>query len=87
MANALGGLFRAVYLTRYPGERSADPQKLSPLFQNARVLEDPRRALEHALEEHPDALLVVAGSLYLLGEVRPWIRQRIGADAAGIEPR
>ncbi|HEY8395035.1 MAG TPA: folylpolyglutamate synthase/dihydrofolate synthase family protein [Thermaerobacter sp.] len=35
---------------------------------------EPRRALERALAEAPPGLpLVVAGSLYLIGELRPWL--------------
>jgi len=85
MARALRGLFEAVYLTRYPGERSADPQSLLPLFENAEIALDPSAALERARREHPDALVVVAGSLYLLGDVRPRILEEVGADAAGLE--
>jgi len=82
MAEALGGLFEAVYLTRYSGERSADPKELLPLFPGAKEVAEPILALELARREHPDALVVVAGSLYLLGEVRPWVLRQVGADAA-----
>ncbi len=85
MARALKGLFRAVYLTRYPGERSADPRTLLPLFENAHVVEDPHAALAAARRAHPGALVVVAGSLYLLGEVRPRILEEVGAHAAGVQ--
>jgi len=81
MARALKGLFEAVYLTRYPGERSADPEALLPFFENAVVVEDPHAAIGRARKEHPQALAVVAGSLYLLGEVRTQILKEVGADA------
>jgi len=86
MARPLAGLFQAVYLTKYPGERSADPEALLPLFPGARILPDPHRALTEARRAHPSALVVVAGSLYLLGEVRPRILEEVGAHAAGVEP-
>ncbi len=86
MARALAGLFQAVYLTQYPGERSADPLDLLPLFPGARVLPDPHRALAEARRAHPAALVVVAGSLYLLGELRPRILEEVGAHAADVEP-
>jgi len=85
MAAALRGLFQAVYLTRYPGERSADPRALLSLFEDARVVEDPYAALAAARRAHPGALAVVAGSLYLLGELRPRILEEVGAHPAGAQ--
>ncbi|TBH17579.1 bifunctional folylpolyglutamate synthase/dihydrofolate synthase [Thermus thermamylovorans] len=67
MAEALGDL-GPVVLTRYASPRSADPKALLPLFPGASVEEEPLKALERAL-----ALMdrvVVAGSLYLVGEVK-----------------
>ncbi len=78
MARALAGAFRATILTRYPGERSAAPENLVPLFPGAAAVPDPVEALERARSEHPDALVVVAGSIFLLGAVRPWIRETVG---------
>ncbi len=86
MARALAGLFEAVYLTQYPGERSLDPEDLRPLFPGARVVTDPHRALAEARRAHPSALVVVAGSLYLLGEVRPRILEEVGANPPDVEP-
>jgi dihydrofolate synthase/folylpolyglutamate synthase len=66
MAEALRGL-GPVVLTRYASPRSQDPRALLPLFPGAHVEEDPMRALAWAfgLEKR----VVVAGSLYLVGEV------------------
>ncbi|GAB5603283.1 folylpolyglutamate synthase/dihydrofolate synthase family protein [Thermus sp. FJN-A] len=66
MAQALKDL-GPVVLTRYASPRSADPKALLPLFPGAVVEEEPSRALEKAfvLGER----VVVAGSLYLVGEV------------------
>ncbi|WP_243028783.1 bifunctional folylpolyglutamate synthase/dihydrofolate synthase [Thermus albus] len=67
MAEALGGL-GPVVLTRYASPRSQDPKALLPLFPGALVEEDPLKALEKALAL--EDRVVVAGSLYLVGEVK-----------------
>ncbi|GAA6730553.1 folylpolyglutamate synthase/dihydrofolate synthase family protein [Thermus brockianus] len=67
MAEALLGL-GPVVLTRYASPRCEDPRALLPLFPGAEVEEDPLKALERALALGPRA--VVAGSLYLVGEVK-----------------
>lgn len=66
MAEALRGL-GPVVLTRYHSPRSEDPRALLPLFPGALVEEEPLRAVERALALEGRA--VVAGSLYLVGEV------------------
>ncbi len=66
MAEALRDL-GPVVLTRYSSPRSQDPKALLPLFPEAQVEEEPLKALEKALALAPRA--VVAGSLYLVGEV------------------
>jgi dihydrofolate synthase/folylpolyglutamate synthase len=66
MAEALKGL-GPVVLTRYASPRSQDPRALLPLFPGALVEEDPLKALERAFGFADRA--VVAGSLYLVGEV------------------
>lgn len=67
MAEALKGL-GPVVLTRYASPRSQDPRALLPLFPGALVEEEPLKAVERAftLENR----VVVAGSLYLVGEVK-----------------
>ncbi|MFN4072248.1 MAG: bifunctional folylpolyglutamate synthase/dihydrofolate synthase [Thermus sp.] len=67
MAEALKGL-GPVVLTRYASPRGQDPKALLPLFPEAWVEEEPLKALERAfaLEDR----VVVAGSLYLVGEVK-----------------
>jgi len=75
MADALKGLFTAVYLTRYPGERAADPKDLWTAFGGGMVVADPFEAVARARAAHPGALVVVAGSLYLLGALRPYLVQ------------
>jgi folylpolyglutamate synthase/dihydropteroate synthase len=47
------------------------------------VVFDPREALRSLVDESRDSdLIVVAGSLYLLGEVRPFIEEIASARAA-----
>jgi folylpolyglutamate synthase/dihydropteroate synthase len=47
-----------------------------------RVIHDPRVGLKALLDESQgDDVIVVAGSLYLLGEVRPMLEQIAGAKA------
>jgi dihydrofolate synthase/folylpolyglutamate synthase len=66
MAEALKGL-GPVVLTRYASPRSQDPRALLPLFPGALLEEDPLKALARAFGLADRA--VVAGSLYLVGEV------------------
>ncbi|WP_135257353.1 bifunctional folylpolyglutamate synthase/dihydrofolate synthase [Thermus caldilimi] len=67
MAEALRGL-GPVVLTRYASPRSQDPRALLPLFPGASVEEEPLKALERAFTLADR--VVVAGSLYLVGEVK-----------------
>ncbi len=68
-----------VVFTRVEIERSADPQQfpakmLEPVTH--RVIPNSRTALRTLLDEaHADDMIVVAGSLYLLGEVRPMLEE------------
>jgi len=76
MAAALAPAFEAVWLTRYPDARAADPAALARFFPQARIEPDPHAALERALQARPPGgLVVVAGSLYLLGAL---MRQSAG---------
>jgi dihydrofolate synthase/folylpolyglutamate synthase len=65
-----------VFLTRPSSPRAADPAQLAEIAASlgtrAQVVEQPREALQAALEVTPrDGLLVCAGSVYLVGELRP----------------
>ncbi len=71
-----------VYLTRSSHERSAPPSDLEPLVRTAaphaqtQTFADARAALERALvEARPDDLVLVTGSLFLVGEVLEWWRR------------
>ncbi len=70
-------------LTRVPMPRSADPGKMSAAVKDrlpVSVVEDPARALRLLLERAgPEDIVLVAGSLYLLGEVRPLLAGRAPA--------
>ena len=72
----IAGLAKRIYLTRPKGERSAPPEHIFSLLPEhvkaiASCQADSREALKNALLElDSDDMLVVAGSLYLIGEVR-----------------
>ncbi len=54
--------------------RAANPHDLAKLATQANmVFEDPREAIEKAVEISQDGIILVAGSLYLIGEVRPYL--------------
>jgi dihydrofolate synthase/folylpolyglutamate synthase len=88
----LGVLAKAVdevIFTRVAMDRSADPQQLADKLIAAiphRVIRDSRVGLQTLLDEsQADDLVVVAGSLYLLGEVRPMLQQLTAAQAASAQ--
>jgi dihydrofolate synthase/folylpolyglutamate synthase len=73
---------RQVVLTRPDSPRALDPAFLVSLAEGAgavepRVESDPGRALELALQG-PSPLLVVCGSIYLLGTIRQALHARFG---------
>ena len=76
-----------VVLTRVPMERSADPKKIERTVDEGvplTVIEDPVQGLRFLLDRAgPDDVVLVAGSLYLLGQVRPWILKRMKAETFG----
>jgi dihydrofolate synthase / folylpolyglutamate synthase len=75
MLNLLEPVVDEAVLTRVQMDRSADPNTLSSYLTGRirhRVIEDSRSALRSMLDAaHRDEIVLVAGSLYLLGEVRP----------------
>jgi dihydrofolate synthase / folylpolyglutamate synthase len=72
-----------VVLTRVDMERSADPHQLAekiPPTARHRVIDNSQVALRTLLAEAvPEDIIVVAGSLYLLGEVRPLLEDMASA--------
>ncbi len=68
----------SVVLTRPRNTRAAHPERWRPFFTNSTTLEpDPSRALELALDQ-TDNTLLVCGSTYLVGEIRRLLRERAG---------
>ena len=80
MAGLLFPLARRVILTRFPSPRALDPSRLRdilPSFKDKTSVEpDPLKAVREAVREAgPEGTVIVAGSLFLVGEVkRLWPR-------------
>ncbi len=77
---AIADMAAVIILTQPDGERSAKPQELFEQLrqQEARdkaiLIKDVRKAIERAEKEAgPEDLIVVAGSLYLIGAVRTFL--------------
>ncbi|HUD00351.1 MAG TPA: folylpolyglutamate synthase/dihydrofolate synthase family protein [Candidatus Polarisedimenticolaceae bacterium] len=76
MLDTLAGVADEIVLTRVTElERSADPLQLQQQVAGklqSQVISDPRLAVETLVQSAaPNELIVITGSLYLLGEVRP----------------
>jgi len=79
MLNILVDRVDEVVLTRVSMERSADPKQLASHVAGRvphRVMNDARQGLGYLLTSaRPEDIVLVAGSLYLLGEVRPVVQE------------
>ena len=79
MLRTLTRVVDEVIFTRVEMERSADPEQMAAKLTNAiphRAIRDSRAGLRTLLDESgDDDIVVVAGSLYLLGEIRPMVEQ------------
>lgn len=86
MLDMLLGVVNEVVLTCVSMERSADAKELAGHVAGRiphRVIEDARAGLDALLAAaRPDDILVIAGSLYLLGEVRPAVQAIAGGAPA-----
>ena len=86
MLEILAKLADEIIFTRVSMERSADPELLAkniPVPIPSRVFQDSQTALAALLDRaQPDDILVVAGSLYLLGEVRPRLSKSFSSGDA-----
>lgn len=86
MVQALAAVVDEMVFTRVAMERSADPAELAQCATARvmpRVIDDSRAALRTLLEESAaEDIIVVAGSLYLLGEIRPMLEARAAGKAA-----
>ncbi|HEX2932419.1 MAG TPA: folylpolyglutamate synthase/dihydrofolate synthase family protein, partial [Candidatus Binatia bacterium] len=82
-----------VVFTRVKMERSANPDQLAQSLTESiphRAIDDSRIALQTLLSETgPEEIILVAGSLYLLGEVRPMLldAQRKSTSDRTVTPR
>ena len=90
MLGMLAGLADEVVLTRVAMARSADPWLLAAHVPDTiphRVIETPQQGLDFLLHKaRADDLIVVAGSLYLLGEIRGALRKTAGSAPGGSNP-
>jgi len=91
MLQELSKVSRGVILTRVPMDRSADPEDLIsavPADLPATVIEDPAEAIASLIEgAEEDQTILVTGSLYLLGHIRPLLlRMRVSEtlEAGGV---
>ena len=85
MLRVLAGAVDEITLTKVNMERSADPELLAAKLNEPivrRVIADPSRALRVLVDEAEgrDEIIVIAGSLYLLGEVRPLLQKTAPAN-------
>ena len=82
MSEMLAPRVRDAILTRVKPKRPLDPEHLAPLFARhvpARVTREPLEAIEQVMAESgPDDVVLVTGSVYLVGEVYPWFLRRQG---------
>lgn len=82
MAAMLGPRVSDVTITRAAAKRPLDPSKLLPVFSSyapARVVRDPLAAIAQSVANSgPDEVVLVTGSVYLVGEVYPWFLSRQG---------
>ena len=87
MLRTLAKAVDEVVFTRVDMERGAEPERLAEKLDPAiprRSIRDSRLGLQTLIDEaQPDDLIVVAGSLYLLGEIRPMLQAIAAATAMG----
>jgi len=85
MLDSLTATVDEIVLARVNMERSADPRQLATHLTGKiphRVIEDSRVGLGFLLQTaQPDDVVLVAGSLYLLGEVRPMLEKLANRDS------
>jgi dihydrofolate synthase/folylpolyglutamate synthase len=79
MLAGLASMVDDVIFTKVNMDRSADPVEMERKFSDkitSRSVLNSRAGLQMLLDEsRPDDVIVVAGSLYLLGEVRPMLQK------------
>jgi dihydrofolate synthase / folylpolyglutamate synthase len=91
MAEALFPLAEDVVLTRPRVDRAARPEEIAAragaLAEGARLEDQPRRALAWARRRAGEGTVVVAGSLFLVGQLRGALTTASPAGAAGAASR
>jgi dihydrofolate synthase / folylpolyglutamate synthase len=82
MAAMIAPRMRDVTLTRVKPKRPLDPENLRPLFAQhipTRVVREPLEAVADVMAKaKADDVVLVTGSVYLVGEVFPWFMARTG---------
>lgn len=82
MAQLLAPRVREATLTRVKPKRPLDPERLLPHFAPrvpARVIREPLEAVARVVgEAAPDDVILITGSVYLVGEVYPYFLARQG---------
>jgi len=82
MALMLGPHLSDVVLTRVTPKRPLEPENLLPLFSRfapTRIVRKPLEAIAQVMAEaSADDVVVVTGSVYLVGEIYPWFLGRSG---------
>jgi dihydrofolate synthase/folylpolyglutamate synthase len=82
MAEMLAPRMKSVILTRAKPKRPIAPERLLPVFADrapTRIVHEPLAAINAVMAESaPDDVVLVTGSVYLVGEVYPWFLQRSG---------
>jgi dihydrofolate synthase/folylpolyglutamate synthase len=82
MAEMLAPRVRDAILTRVKPKRPLDPEHLAPLFARhvpTKIVREPLEAIEQVMAESgPDDVVLVTGSVYLVGEIYPWFLRRQG---------
>jgi dihydrofolate synthase / folylpolyglutamate synthase len=91
MAEMLGPRVRDVTLTRVKPKRPLDPEHLYPLFSAyapTRIEREPRRAVELVMAESgPADVVLITGSVYLIGEIYGYFLARDGRHGLFAEAR
>jgi dihydrofolate synthase/folylpolyglutamate synthase len=91
MVDDLARVVDEIVFTRVAMERSAEPEQLAEKLKARiphRAICDSRAALRTLLDESgAEDIIVVAGSLYLLGEIRPMLEPLAAIATAGGESR
>jgi folylpolyglutamate synthase/dihydropteroate synthase len=84
MLRALGEVAEEIVVTRPRQPRSADPVELAATMPNElRVSDDPERAFRALVAgSAPEDVVVVAGSLFLVGDLLPVVNPDLAAAAA-----